>query len=204
MDFWSEIYKAITHTLPWALPAVFLISGIFEFTKIPVNPWSWIFKKFSNIITKDTNQKLDSLEKKIDEKFDKIVRTKSRHYEEIIDGLSTSKADIEELSKQHQMEPKVLLPESLEVLRTYDWPGNIKQLQSVLEYSFFNTSGHEIYPTDINLMGSVKPDNKWKTDKEIFLKAWKAAGGNVSRLSNLLSVSRVTLYRYIKKYGLEK
>ena len=108
---------------------------------------------------------------------------------------------IEELSKQHQMEPKVLLPESLEVLRTYDWPGNIKQLQSVLEYSFFNTSGHEIYPTDINLMGSVKPDNKWKTDKEIFLKAWKAAGGNVSRLSNLLSVSRVTLYRYIKKYG---
>ena len=111
---------------------------------------------------------------------------------------------IEELSKQHQMEPKVLLPESLEVLRTYDWPGNIKQLQSVLEYSFFNTSGHEIYPTDINLMGSVKPDNKWKTDKEIFLKAWKAAGGNVSRLSNLLSVSRVTLYRYIKKYGLEK
>ncbi|WP_312259262.1 helix-turn-helix domain-containing protein, partial [Megamonas funiformis] len=33
---------------------------------------------------------------------------------------------------------------------------------------------------------------------------WKAAGGNVSRLSNLLSVSRVTLYRYIKKYGLEK
>lgn len=80
---------------------------------------------------------------------------------------------IEELSKQHQMEPKVLLPESLEVLRTYDWPGNIKQLQSVLEYSFFNTSGHEIYPTDINLMGSVKPDNKWKTDKEIFSKHGK-------------------------------
>ena len=48
---------------------------------------------------------------------------------------------IEELSKQHQMEPKVLLPESLEVLKNYDWPGNIKQLQSVLEYSFFNTSG---------------------------------------------------------------
>lgn len=111
---------------------------------------------------------------------------------------------VEELSKQHQMEAKVLLPETLEVLRTYDWPGNIKQLQSVLEYSFFNTNGHEIYPTDINLMGNVKPDNKWKTDKDIFLKAWKAAGGNVSRLSNLLSVSRVTLYRYIKKYGLEK
>ena len=30
------------------------------------------------------------------------------------------------------------------------------------------------------------------------------AGGNVSRLANLLNVSRVTLYRYLKKYGLEK
>lgn len=111
---------------------------------------------------------------------------------------------IEELSRQHQMEAKKLLPETIELLRNYDWPGNIKQLQSVLEYSFFNTAGTNILPADINLMGNVKPDNKWKTDKEIFLKAWKAAGGNVSRLSNLLSVSRVTLYRYIKKYGLEK
>ena len=111
---------------------------------------------------------------------------------------------VEELSRQHQMETKKLLPETIELLRNYDWPGNIKQLQSVLEYSFFNTTGKNILPTDINLMGNVKPDNKWKTDKEIFLKAWKAAGGNVSRLSNLLSVSRVTLYRYIKKYGLEK
>ena len=53
-------------------------------------------------------------------------------------------------------------------------------------------------------MGDVKPDDQWKTDKEIFLKAWKAAGGNVSRLANLLDVSRVTLYRYLKKFGLEK
>ncbi len=111
---------------------------------------------------------------------------------------------IEELSKQHKMESKILLPETLDLLRNYDWPGNIKQLQSVLEYSFFNTDGTEIKPVNINLMGNVKPDNKWKTDKDIFIKAWNAAGGNVSRLSNLLSVSRVTLYRYIKKYGLEK
>ena len=37
-----------------------------------------------------------------------------------------------------------------------------------------------------------------------YVKAWQAAGGNVSRLANLLNVSRVTLYRYLKKYGLEK
>lgn len=111
---------------------------------------------------------------------------------------------ISELAEQHQMEPKRILPETEKVLREYDWPGNIKQLQSVLEYAFFNTPGKDIGPKDISLMGDVKPDNKWKEDKDVFVKAWQAAGGNVSRLANLLNVSRVTLYRYLKKYGLEK
>ena len=111
---------------------------------------------------------------------------------------------ISELAQQHQMQPKKLLDETYKVLCDYDWPGNIKQLQSVIEYAFFNTKGDVIKPEDINLMGDIKPDNKWKEDREVFVKAWQAAGGNVSRLANLLNVSRVTLYRYLKKYGLEK
>ena len=111
---------------------------------------------------------------------------------------------VAELAEQHQMKPKRILPETDELLKHYDWPGNIKQLQSVLEYAFFNTPKSTIAPENISLMGDVKPDNKWKEDKEVFVKAWQAAGGNVSRLANLLNVSRVTLYRYLKKYNLEK
>lgn len=111
---------------------------------------------------------------------------------------------VAELADQHQMKPKRILKETDDVLRNYDWPGNIKQLQSVLEYAFFNTTKDTIAPEDISLMGDVKPDNKWKEDKDVFVKAWQAAGGNVSRLANLLNVSRVTLYRYLKKYNLEK
>ena len=102
------------------------------------------------------------------------------------------------------MAPKTATPETIKILHDYDWPGNIKQLQSVLEYAFFNTKGNVIRPENINLMGDIKPDNKWKEDREVFVKAWKAAGGNISRLANLLNVSRVTLYRYLKKFGLEK
>jgi len=111
---------------------------------------------------------------------------------------------ISELAQQHQMQEKNVLPDTIEVLKKYDWPGNIKQLQGVLEYAFFNTLSAAIGPEDINLMGDIKPDNKWKEDREVFVKAWQAAGGNVSRLANLLNVSRVTLYRYLKKYELEK
>ncbi|MBP8629868.1 MAG: sigma-54-dependent Fis family transcriptional regulator [Negativicutes bacterium] len=111
---------------------------------------------------------------------------------------------ITELATQHQLKPKKILAQTAEKLKEYDWPGNTKQLQAVIEYAFFNTAGDQIKPEDINLMGDVKHDNSWKEEREVFLKAWQAAGGNVSRLANLLDVSRVTLYRYIKKYGLEK
>lgn len=100
LELWEQILIFIRYTLPWALPAVIILSGIFEFTKIPVNPWSWIFKKFSGVITKDTNQKIEDLEQKIDDKFEKIVCTKSKHYEEIIEDLKENKSDIKELSKQ--------------------------------------------------------------------------------------------------------
>lgn len=109
-----------------------------------------------------------------------------------------------ELAAQHQLEEKEILPETAQALKNYDWPGNIKQLQGVIEHAFFNTKENQIRPEDINLMGDIKPDNTWKEDKSVFVRAWQAAGGNVSRLANLLNVSRVTLYRYLKKYGLEK
>lgn len=100
MEIWESIMIFFKHTIPWALPALILLSGIFEFTKIPLNPWSWMFKKFSGVITKDTNQKIEALEQKIDDKFDKIVWTKSKHYDEIIEGLKSSKSDIEELARE--------------------------------------------------------------------------------------------------------
>ena len=111
---------------------------------------------------------------------------------------------VAELAEQHQMPPKQILPATEEKLMGYDWPGNIKQLQSVLEYAFFRAQGDRIAPDDVSLMGDVRPDNSWKEDRDVFVKAWQAAGGNVSRLANLLGVSRVTLYRYLKKYNLEK
>lgn len=111
---------------------------------------------------------------------------------------------IVELAEQHRLKPKKIAPEAAEMLMNYDWPGNIKQLQGVVEHAFFNTIGDTIKATNISLMTDTPVGNAWKEDRDVFVKAWQAAGGNVSRLANMLDVSRVTLYRYLKKYGLSK
>ena len=109
-----------------------------------------------------------------------------------------------ELAEQHGLQVKKLQPEAAELLMSYDWPGNIKQLQGVVEQAFFNTNGNIIASGDISLLGDTGIGNEWKEDKEVFIDVWKAAGGNISRLANMLDVSRVTLYRYLKKFGLDK
>ncbi|SMD09119.1 sigma-54-dependent Fis family transcriptional regulator [Sporomusa malonica] len=111
---------------------------------------------------------------------------------------------IGELASLHNLPPKLLSPEAAEVIMGYDWPGNIKQLQGVIEQAFFRTTGEAITPNDIIMPGEQGLSKAWKEDKDAFVEAWKAAGGNISRLANMLDVSRVTLYRYLKKYGLDK
>ena len=111
---------------------------------------------------------------------------------------------ISELAQQHSLPVKELLPRAIELLMSYEWPGNIKQLQGVVEQAFFNTVGSHIDVQDISLLGDTSISIAWKEDKDVFVEAWKVAGGNISRLANMLDVSRVTLYRYLKKFGLDK
>lgn len=111
---------------------------------------------------------------------------------------------IQELAEQHGMGAKEIASPAVALLKGYDWPGNIKQLQAVVEQAFFRTAGNVITTQAIHLPGETLPSESWKEDREAFVAAWQAARGNVSRLAGMLDVSRVTLYRYLKKYGLQK
>jgi transcriptional regulator of acetoin/glycerol metabolism len=132
-----------------------------------------------------------------------VIRTPSlRHRQSDIPLIA---ADIlKELSEQHPMEAKHLSAGALSLLTNYDWPGNIKQLQGVLEQGFFLAHGPVIQPMDLVLPGGSGWGKTWKRDRSAFVEAWKACGGNISRLAANLEVSRVTLYRYLEKYGLER
>jgi PAS domain S-box-containing protein len=102
---------------------------------------------------------------------------------------------------------------ALDILLEYQWPGNIRELINVIEYAFVLCPGGLIEPEHLpaNLKrraadsaAPVENDAKDRFDsrRQQLLLALEKTGGNQSRAAELLGVSRVTVWKWIKKYGI--
>ena len=105
----------------------------------------------------------------------------------------------------------------LEVLCEYNWPGNIRELENVLESALLLSKENIIKIDDmpesvkcfkthnLSIEQIEKKDNFLvDIEKEVILKALKEAKGNISKASRVLGIDRSTLYRKIEKYKISK
>jgi transcriptional regulator with PAS, ATPase and Fis domain len=104
-----------------------------------------------------------------------------------------------------------LTPEALEKLTVYPWPGNVRELRNTIEYAFVLCSSGGIgvphLPPKIAGVSSECPEPATFSlsvlhKKEELLEALRKSGGNQSEAARLLGVSRVTIWKRIKKYGI--
>jgi PAS domain S-box-containing protein len=105
--------------------------------------------------------------------------------------------------------------EVLDFFMQYSWPGNIRELINVIEYAFVLCPEGDISLTHLpsQLLGQEpasfqqgsKPRRKLSkgNEKQELLQALQAAGGNKSEAARQLGVSRVTLWKRIKKFGIQ-
>jgi DNA-binding NtrC family response regulator len=112
--------------------------------------------------------------------------------------------------------PETLSPDALELLTGHDFPGNVRELQNVIESGLILSQGHRILPEHIadRLMprppGSDASDPTGRSDlprlgaaeRGLLEAALRKAGGNQSEAARLLGISRATLLYRIKKHGL--
>ncbi|GAE36984.1 sigma-54 interaction domain-containing protein [Halalkalibacter akibai] len=109
-----------------------------------------------------------------------------------------------------QKQVKRLSKEAEEKLYQYQWPGNIRELESVLERAVNLVEGDLIEVThlpDKLLTTTLNPivplaDLIEKTEREALLTAIDQANGNRSKAAQLLNVSRTTFYEKLTKYDL--
>ncbi|MDR2724890.1 MAG: two-component system response regulator, partial [Candidatus Adiutrix sp.] len=113
--------------------------------------------------------------------------------------------------KNHK-EVKGLTPGALRLLANHHWPGNIRELQNVLERAVILTRGDYLTEKDLPNLGppgsalaaapAELPLNLDALEKMAVAQALTAAGGNKSRAALALGVTRKTLAAKLKKYDL--
>jgi DNA-binding NtrC family response regulator len=108
-----------------------------------------------------------------------------------------------------------LAPDALDLLRTYDFPGNVRELENIIERGVALTTGHSIEPAhlpddlrELSIRTFRKKAGRIPTleeqEQEYISWVLQEAGGNQTHAAHLLGIDRVSLWRKLKRYEVEK
>ncbi len=99
---------------------------------------------------------------------------------------------------------------AIKALKLYPWPGNVRELKDIVLFAAFHAKGDTISAADIsfNLSAPETLDELSLknpiTERTLILDALNRTKWNKFQATKLLGVSRTTLDRKIKKYGLSQ
>lgn len=111
-------------------------------------------------------------------------------------------------SKKYKNEKINLSREALKQLEKYSWPGNIRELQHVIERAIIMADKQLLKPEDLFITNEESIEDNSSTlnieelEKNAIRKALKKHSGNLSNAAKELGLGRTTLYRKIEKYGI--
>lgn len=120
---------------------------------------------------------------------------------------------IEKFNKEMYMEVTNLSPRAMELLLDYNYPGNIRELEHILEHAFVRCRGKTIHPEHLpkelqrvdmidRAMESEEPLKE--LERETILRALNEADWKLQACAGRLRISRTTLWRRMKELGIEK
>lgn len=100
-------------------------------------------------------------------------------------------------------------PAAADQLRSFDWPGNVRQLQNEIQRAVLMTEGPIVDTPDISIthMSTGKDEMELTLlegmERNTIVQLLKETGGNKLETAKRLGIGRQTLYNKIKAYGIE-
>jgi two-component system response regulator AtoC len=105
-------------------------------------------------------------------------------------------------------------PEVVEILERYDFPGNVGELEHIIERAVIMTDGATIEPRHLpmrfqkkshkdGLSGLHRLETLAEMEKRYIVQVFEAAGGNKSKTAEILGISRAALWRKLKQINAE-
>jgi len=126
---------------------------------------------------------------------------------------------LKELSERSGRQVLGLQEEALRRMQMYDWPGNVRQLENVMERAVVLSKNHVIGVEDLpdevaepGARGTAVADSNGilplkkaleAPEREIILQALEANHGSRQATAEALGINRTTLYKKMKRYGIE-
>ncbi|MBE9504569.1 MAG: sigma-54-dependent Fis family transcriptional regulator [Proteobacteria bacterium] len=124
-----------------------------------------------------------------------------------------------------QRGPKGFYPKALAKLRAYQWPGNIRELENVIEYASVVATSDKIDECDLPEFFNASPGDGMKagyssaglgveakekepleefhtSEKERIFNCLRTHGGNRQKTAAKLNMSRITLWRRMNEYNI--
>ncbi len=124
---------------------------------------------------------------------------------------------IKHFIKKYSNKEVKISPEAMELLMSYDWPGNIRVLEQTIKLALIFQKDNIIHPRDFppEIMGRTMVSVSeifnlpWEKAKSMFEKRYieeilAQTNGNISEASRMSGIDRSYLHKQIKKYGIKK
>ena len=121
---------------------------------------------------------------------------------------------MQQAAERYHKEIEGISPEAQQVLMSYSWPGNVRQLRNVIERMVVLTPGAklgvetlppEIRPAGGEVLGGMNNlvgISIEQAEKELIRNTLKLVNGNREQAAKILGIGERTLYRKIKEYDL--
>lgn len=112
--------------------------------------------------------------------------------------------------KKYNKSMKKISAQAQSKLTQYHWPGNIRELQHMIERVVIMSDSGMLHPEDFYFSSKDVKDEEAvfdnyhleEAEKMLIIKAISLHGGNLTKAAKELGLTRASLYRRLEKYGL--
>ena len=126
------------------------------------------------------------------------------------DAPLLARAFVKRFTRQQKREKLFLRDDAIQAIADYDWPGNVRELENCIKRAVIMAESNSIGAEDLGIsqnadhpalnLRHVRDD----AERKAVLRAMAQSGGNIARASELLGISRPTMYDLLNRFGLRE
>ncbi|MET0107088.1 MAG: sigma 54-interacting transcriptional regulator, partial [Sedimenticola sp.] len=125
------------------------------------------------------------------------------------DAIVLAKAFIAKFNQELDRSIKGFTNPAISAIEKYDWPGNVREIESRIKRAVIMADGNQITPEDLDLEENEDslPLNlkevREEAERKAIIRALNYTDNNISQTAKALGLTRPTLYTLMEKYHLK-